>query len=835
MTLATIISTDVEALRGDHSVQYALEYMKDNAISSVVVIDDGAKPLGIFTEFDTLKIISQGIDKKSSLQSIMSKELFVLEETTEIHNAYMYMQERNFRHVIVVDAQKKYRGVASEGDFLRNMGFKDLDLIANIKNYITKVYLVVHRDDSLSDVAKKMGSLKSDYAIVVEDGIPQGQITQRDISHFCSTHAEISQPLVKDIANSSMQMVREDILIHDAVTLMENHGVHHLVVVDENQRLLGVISRQNILKAIYGEYFDFLLKTIENKSANEQRLQELQEEFKNKTIFLRTVVNTLPELVWLKDLEGRYLACNPMFERFFGASEEEMIGKTDFDFIDAELAKSFLEHDKKALVMDGVSENEEYLRFADGSYEGLFDTTKTPMRDVDGKIIGILGIAHDVTQRKEREKELEKVANYDLLTNLPNRNLFKSYLKKSLSNALRNEHNIALVMFDLDRFKDVNDSYGHTLGDELLLQVAQRFVARSRKGDVVARLGGDEFAIILEHIKDPSDAMTFTHELLDSLSVAYKLSKGLQIHIGASAGIVIAPKDAQTVEELMQYADSALYKAKQEAVGSCRYYTDEMTLLAKEKISYENLLRHAIEKNELEVYYQPQVHLSTGKIVGAEALLRWNHPTQGRVSPDIFIPIAEESGLITSIGEWVLNQACKQAKVWLDMGHRLTMAVNVSANQVKFQDIPLMVENALAMSGYDPNRLELEITESALMQREEEIVKMLHTLRARGIRLAIDDFGTGYSSLSYLKRFPIDVLKIDKSFIDDIPYEKDDMAIVIAIIEMGKALGYDVLAEGVEESTQMEFLKEKGCTMYQGYYKSQPLNAEQFLELLKRQ
>ncbi|MDY0122281.1 MAG: EAL domain-containing protein [Sulfurimonas sp.] len=835
MTLATIISTDVEPLREDHSVQYALEYMKENAISSVVVIDDVHKPLGIFTEYDTLKIISRALDKKSPLRSIMSTNLFVLDEATELHNAYMYMQEKNYRHVIVIDEQGKYKGVASEGDFLRNMGFKDLDAISNIKNYISKVYLVVHKNEALSEVAKKMSSLKSDYAIVVENGVPQGQITQRDISHFCTIHTEVSNPLVKDIASSSMQMVKEEILIHDAVSLMESHGVHHLVVVDEQKQLLGVISRQNILKAIYGEHFDFLLKTIENKSANEQRLQALQEEFKNKTIFLRTVVDTLPDLVWLKDVDGKYLACNPMFEKFFGASEEEIVGKTDFDFVDAKLAQCFLEHDKKALMLGGSSENEEYLRFADGSYEGLFDTTKTPMRDTSGAIIGILGIAHDATQRREREKELEKVANYDLLTNLPNRNLFKTHLKKSLSNALRNEHSIALVIFDLDRFKDINDSYGHTVGDELLKQVAQRFLSRARQGDIVGRLGGDEFAIILEHIKDPSAAMTFTHELLDSLSAVYTLSQELQIHIGASAGIVIAPKDAQTVEELLQYADSALYKAKNEAIGSCRYYTDEMTFHAKEKISYENQLRSAIERNELEVYYQPQVHLGTGKIVGAEALLRWNHPTEGKISPEVFIPIAEESGLITSIGEWVLNQACKQAKLWLDMGHRLTMAVNVSANQVKFQDIPLMVENALALSGYDANRLELEITESALMQREEEIVKMLHTLRAKGIRLAIDDFGTGYSSLSYLKRFPIDVLKIDKSFIDDIPYEKDDMAIVIAIIEMGKALGYDVLAEGVEESAQMEFLKEKGCTMYQGYYKSQPLNAEQFLELLKRQ
>lgn len=250
MTLATIVSRDVEPIKGDRSVQYALEYMKHNAISSVVVTDNEEKPLGIFTEYDTLKIVSCTLDKNSSLQSVMSKELFVLQEDIEIHNAYIFMQERKYRHVIVVDAQGKYKGVVSEGDFLRNMGFKDLDTISNIKNYITKVYLVVHENEALSDVAKKMTSLKSDYAIVVEDGVPKGQLTQRDIGHFCTMHTEICHPLVKDIASSSMQMVQEDILIHDAVSLMENHGVHHLVVVNQHKQLLGVISRQNILKAI---------------------------------------------------------------------------------------------------------------------------------------------------------------------------------------------------------------------------------------------------------------------------------------------------------------------------------------------------------------------------------------------------------------------------------------------------------------------------------------------------------------------------------------------------------------------------------------------------------
>lgn len=337
---------------------------------------------------------------------------------------------------------------------------------------------------------------------------------------------------------------------------------------------------------------------------------------------------------------------------------------------------------------------------------------------------------------------------------------------------------------------------------------------------------------MVEKITRSEDAGRLADEMINALAQAYQLSSGALIHIGASVGIVLFPDHGDDPSILLQHGDAALYKAKAEGRGVYHYYTDELTDLARKRIECETLLRRAVINKEFEVYYQPQVHFQTGRIVGAEALVRWNDPARGVISPLEFIPVAEEIGLIGEIGEWVLNETCRQGKIWLDRGHRLTLAVNVSAHQVRHQDIPHIVESALKRSGYPAERLELELTESALMQREEETVTMLHSLRAHGIRLAIDDFGTGYSSLSYLKRFPIDVLKIDKSFVDDIPYDKDDMAIVTAIIAMGQALGFQVLAEGTERIEQIEFLKEKGCTMYQGYFKSPPLQAEEFEKLL---
>jgi EAL domain-containing protein (putative c-di-GMP-specific phosphodiesterase class I) len=321
--------------------------------------------------------------------------------------------------------------------------------------------------------------------------------------------------------------------------------------------------------------------------------------------------------------------------------------------------------------------------------------------------------------------------------------------------------------------------------------------------------------------------------MLSAISVVAELSNGVELHIEASAGVTVVPKDATDIEELLQYADSALNDAKKNHKGYFSYYLKEMTIKAQEKVAFENALRNSIKNGELELYYQPQVYIQTGKIISAEALIRWNHPTNGLVNPTVFIPISEESGIINAIGEWVIHEACRQGKIWEDAGYNLTIAVNVSANQLKYQNIPKIVQEAIYESGYSANKLEIELTESALMQREESVVEMLHLLRAKEIRLAIDDFGTGYSSLSYLKRFPIDILKIDKSFIDELPYNKDDAAITVAVIEMSKALGYQVLAEGVENEEQLAFLKEKGCTMYQGYIKSKPLPAKEFEALLR--
>ena len=433
-------------------------------------------------------------------------------------------------------------------------------------------------------------------------------------------------------------------------------------------------------------------------------------------------------------------------------------------------------------------------------------------------------------------EQIKQLAFFDPLTQLPNRRLLQERLKHGIDVERRDGKQLALLMLDLDRFKAVNDSLGHLAGDELLQQVAARITARLREVDMVARLGGDEFIVLLQDIAHPEDAARVAEDIIADLSELFCVAQGEEVRIGASIGISLYPQHGDSPEILMDHADAALYQAKDAGRGCFAYFSEDLTLAARERIALESRLRRAIEQGELRVFYQPQVDIAGGRIVGAEALVRWLDPLEGLIPPIRFIPIAEDTGLIVAIGEWVLRETCRQGREWLDAGlPPLTLAVNVSSHQFRRSDICNLVATVLNETRFPAKQLELEITESGLMENQDKAPDILNCLRNQGIRLAIDDFGTGYSSLAYLKHFPLDLLKIDKSFIDDIPHMQDDMEIAATIIAMGHILGFKVLAEGVETAEQLAFLQEKGCDMYQGYINSKPVPGEVFAELLRDQ
>ena len=485
------------------------------------------------------------------------------------------------------------------------------------------------------------------------------------------------------------------------------------------------------------------------------------------------------------------------------------------------------------------------VRMQNGEARFLHDQAEI-VPDEHGRPARMAGTLQDITDRKHAEEQIRLLAYYDGLTRLPNRVLSMERLKLALENARRQNRTLAVLFLDLDQFKRINDTLGHSAGDRLLQGVAERLkkclrssdtIARadpSDPTDAIARLGGDEFIISLTDIARGEDAGRVAGRILEALDEPFRLD-GQDVLIGGSIGISLFPHDGADVETLLRNADAAMYHVKDSGRGAFQFYNQSMNAAARERLAMEGRLRRALERDELLLHFQPLVDTASGEIVGAEALVRWRHPEMGLVPPAQFIPLAEETGLIMPIGEWVLQSACAQGKAWQDGGHPdLHIAVNLSGRQFRQQPLVGVVSRILGRTGFDPKHLELELTESVLMRDVEETVKMLDGLKALGLRISVDDFGTGYSSLSYLTRFPIDILKIDRSFVREIATGRGEGAITSAIIAMAQGLDLGIVAEGVETEEQMVHLQGRGCRMMQGYLFGRPVPAEEFTRLLRQ-
>ncbi len=534
----------------------------------------------------------------------------------------------------------------------------------------------------------------------------------------------------------------------------------------------------------------------------------------------------------ITDANRNIIKVNNAFTVITGYSESDVLGRNVNILFSDQHEQDFYRNLWETIDVKDYWQGEIWNRHKNGQiYPELLNISV--MRDNAGNISQYVGVFTDITQLKASETQLEFLAYHDSLTALPNRLMLFLRLAHAIETAKREGKQLALLMLDLDRFKDVNDSFGHLAGDQLLQLVATRLTTRLRDIDTVSRLGGDEFTVLLENISHPEDVARIAQEIIADFSHPWTIPNCGEVLIGVSIGISLYPHYGDTPELLLQQADTALYKAKESGRNRFAYFSNEFTLAARERIEIEARLRRAIAQNELRVYYQPQIDIISGEMFGAEALVRWQDPIEGLIQPNRFIPIAEQTGLITALGTWVLRETCRQGRQWLDQGLKpLTLAVNVSPSQLRQGDINALVADILLETRFPAEYLELELTESGLMEHQSDVIEILTKLRVQGVRLAIDDFGTGYSSLAYLKRFPLDVLKIDKSFIDDIPHHKDDMEIAATIIAMGHTLGFKVLAEGVETQEQLDFLQAQGCDFYQGYLKSRPLPAEVFIELL---
>jgi diguanylate cyclase (GGDEF)-like protein/PAS domain S-box-containing protein len=545
------------------------------------------------------------------------------------------------------------------------------------------------------------------------------------------------------------------------------------------------------------------------------------------------VFESTADAIVVTDSEDRVLAVNAAFSKITGFNPEEMLGKifkeTPFRPIDPEQSAARL-----AIQLRQGHVTAEVLRHRKDESELPLWVTASNVLDESGKIVNFVRVFTDISELKASQRQLEAMATIDALTALPNRFYFKDQLERLLAQSQREPRQFALLFIDLDNFKSINDSLGHAVGDDVLVETAKRLRNCVRASDTVARLGGDEFTILLSQIRSTRAPELVAEQVFKALAAPFTIA-GNEHFLTASIGIAVYPADGASADKLLRNADTAMYRAKDSGRGCYAYFEKQMTVAARRRVELERELRRAIENGEFSLCYQPKLDLRTGRFAGAEALLRWDVPDRGRRAPMEFIPLAEETGLIVPIGEWVLREACRQCVAWRKEGIELPhIAVNVSARQFKQRGFVEHVRSIIHAEGIAPHCLELEITESLLIDSISDVEETLHELNSLGISLSLDDFGTGYSSLAYLRRFPIKAVKIDRSFVSDLDTSNDARAIATAIIAMAHALDKQVVAEGVETKTQLMLLARMKCDHIQGYYYSKPLTPIEFSQFFTK-
>ena len=544
---------------------------------------------------------------------------------------------------------------------------------------------------------------------------------------------------------------------------------------------------------------------------------------------LAQVIDTVPAMISATDRDGHILFINAYHAALTGISPTEAIG---FDmrpvFGEDHVARNKT-LDRKVISTQAALPSFEEEIVDSGGIKRVFLTTKTPLRDCSNAVVGVLTSSLDITDRKRAENHLFYMAHHDVLTSLANRALLSDRLRREIARARRGDRPFALHLIDLDGFKDINDGLGHQVGDQFLVEAADRLRALTRDTDTVARLGGDEFAILQTRVTRNEDAADMATRIIEAVSKPWSHA-GERVTLSASIGIAIHPTDGTDVQELLRNSDLAMYRAKRDGGKVFRFYASDMDRRARASLVLDTDLREAIAKDQFVLHYQPQIALRTGQVTGVEALLRWQRPGHGLIGPSEFLARAEENGLIIPINEWALREACRQATTWQHHEHSpIRVSVNLSSIQFFKQNVPLLVAKVLAETGLDPWLLDLELTESIVMHNAEAVSKDLNQLRELGVSISIDDFGTRYSTLAYVKHFPVDRLKIDQCFVRDVATNPSDAAIVRAIVSLGHSLDFEIVAEGVETVQQATLLRAEGCDEVQGFYFAGPMEVEQLI------
>lgn len=680
-----------------------------------------------------------------------------------------------------------------------------------------------------------------DARILLADDDPRMLDSLRTLLELYNYHVETAlggQKAIDMLAGNEYDLILLDLKMpmvsgHDVMNYMSSNNIDTMTIV-----VSGETSLEDISKALRHGAYDYLKKpyvpeeltaTVNNavrKRLLETSNQAMQSRLNQSERLHRFIVNNSPDIIFILDSNGNFSFINSKIEQLLHYPREDLIGKSISTLVeeeDHERAHYFFEHANNPHL--GIQTTEIMLKpYTPGAAKRHFEVSLWPIEDVGSKNklnasqrYRIYGTARDISEQMEAEAFINFQAYHDLLTRLPNRALFKDRLSVAITQAQRNETQLAVMFIDLDRFKIINDSLGHTMGDRLLQAVSQRLQTSIRKGDTLSRFGGDEFTLLLPDVKSAEAATQIAEKILTDIKKPFRLSEH-ELHVGASIGITLFPESGDNMDTLIKNADIAMYRVKKTGKDGFQLFNHEMHSASTERLMLEQDMRKAVEQDEFEICYQPQIDIHSRQIFGVEALVRWNHPRLGRLSPVEFIPVAEESRFIVDIDQYILRKACREVLLYhgKDLPN-LRLAVNLSPVLIEHKDFVETVLTIIKEEQFPPKLLELEITENILMNDSQDVVEKLLKLSSEGINLAIDDFGTGYSSLSYLQNFPVNTLKIDRSFIHSIKSSEDEACIVNAIVSMAKGLKMSIVAEGVESKEQLNYLHSLGCSIVQGY------------------
>lgn len=799
--------------------------MRQASVSCILVMQE-AELLGIWSEGDARKL---DFNQKDLLQTpiadLMSFPVFQITQQMPLSQASALMKTKRMRRVLVTTTEGEPLGMLTQSDIVRHQGVENYLLMRNVGSSVHHSPLRLYAHLTLAEAVARLREAGVEAAIVERGrGQKPGIITERDLIRLLAE--ELPGTSLQDVVHNELFCVPASLTLLKAVDLLREKGFRHLGVLDEEAatetpgQLSGLLSFNDILASIESEYVNQLREAIE---ARDSALKTSQEHL----LLAEKVIETSLDGILITDPKGVIRAVNPSFTTLTGYSADEVIGRTPAVLSSGLHDADFYESMWASLQDQGYWQGEIWNRRKNGEIYAEW-LTITAIRSAEGELLQFAAIFSDITDRKRKEEQIHSLAYYDDLTGLANRRLLLDRLELALASAKQHQHKMAVLFLDLDLFKRINDTLGHQAGDEVLKTIAQRLQDNINRGDSVARLGGDEFTVLVPEVEHLRLLEAEASQLITAITQPLTILQNTLV-VSTSIGISVYPDDGDTSETLLKHADTAMYRAKENGRNSYCFYNAMMGERNYTDLALEHGLRKALEQQRLSLAYQPKIDAQSRQWVGMEALLRWRDPDLGVVSPAEFIPLAEKLGLIERLGDWVIDQVCQQLVAWKAiLANPPPVSINVSARQLV--DMQFAKRLFARLQDYDlaADLIELELTESCLALTEEDVqYQLLQELDAGGVRISIDDFGTGFSSLSYLRKLPITTLKIDASFVRELPDNQEDGQLVRAIIGMAQALGLQLVAEGVETREQAIFLQELGCSVCQGFGLARPAFAEQ--------